>query len=251
MQQWDVIVVGTSLAESILSGAISRHAKVLHIDPASRYGASQAVVTLLDLAAQKDTVFTANIFKKEPDSDSTFDNVEEVCVDLNDQQDLKKSNEANGEIQRQKDIEELITFFATDSVRQHIITSCDISLHILMTDVQLETAKFIRSCLLENQRFNLELSTKTLLSRGEIVSLLIKAGIQGLEFKLVDSTHVYEINANQLRKVPGGKDDVFVDSSLSLLMKRRLMKFLTMVLELNNPTQDDSTKIWTGKNMMR
>ncbi|KAI0244383.1 hypothetical protein L0F63_003488 [Massospora cicadina] len=48
-----------------------------------------------------------------------------------------------------------------------------------------------------------------------------------LEFKLVNQTQVCW--ADGLRKVPLSKEDVFVDQQLSLIDKRKLMKFLTFV----------------------
>lgn len=65
-------------------------------------------------------------------------------------------------------------------------------------------------------------------SRGALVSTLISSDVSKyVSFRLLDGVSIWEDGA--ARRVPGGKEDVFKDKSVSLLDKRRLMKALLFI----------------------
>jgi RAB protein geranylgeranyltransferase component A len=98
--------------------------------------------------------------------------------------------------------------------------------------MQMQKASIIQRILERNRRFCLELLPMVLFSRGAMVELVANSGVgPSLEFQLVKSLYVFE--DKKLVKVPGSKEDVFADSSISLIDKRRLMKFFTFASEVN------------------
>lgn len=92
-----------------------------------------------------------------------------------------------------------------------------------------------------SRHYCIELTIKKLLANGAFTRVVINSGIHNyLEFKLVNQTQVCW--ADTLRKVPLTKEDVFVDQQLSLIDKRKLMKFLTFV---NHYTEQP--EVWEAK----
>lgn len=71
---------------------------------------------------------------------------------------------------------------------------------------------------------------KLLGTRDALVETLIRSGVgRYLEFKSVDD--IYILDDNSLVKVPSSKEDVFTNKSVSLIEKRKLMKFLTFAMD--------------------
>jgi len=67
--------------------------------------------------------------------------------------------------------------------------------------------------------------------RGPLVELLISSDVgRYLEYKALERVYTEEADGTFL-KVPFSKEDVFLSSSVSVVDKRRLMKFLTFCLE--------------------
>ncbi|KAJ1546785.1 hypothetical protein HK405_006860, partial [Cladochytrium tenue] len=87
-------------------------------------------------------------------------------------------------------------------------------------------ADALKPLLKDDRKFALEICPKLLFSAGDVVQLLIKSNVAHyLEFKAMETVFILE-NEN-LEKVPGSKEDVFKSESISLIDKRRLMRFLT------------------------
>ncbi|RIB16580.1 GDP dissociation inhibitor [Gigaspora rosea] len=85
----------------------------------------------------------------------------------------------------------------------------------------------------ESKRYNLDLAPKMVPCRGELIELLISSGVgRYLEFKAMDKTYIY--SADTFDKVPCSKEDVFTNQSISLIEKRKLMRFLTFALDYTN-----------------
>lgn len=67
-----------------------------------------------------------------------------------------------------------------------------------------------------------------LLSAGAAVEALVASGAhQYLDFKASSGTYMLSASARSLRRVPGGRADVFEDTALSVGEKRALMRLLT------------------------
>jgi RAB protein geranylgeranyltransferase component A len=66
-----------------------------------------------------------------------------------------------------------------------------------------------------------------MVSRGTLVSTLISSDVaKYVGFRLLDGVSVWDAASDSPRRVPGSKEDVFRDKSISLPEKRKLMKAL-------------------------
>ncbi|XP_075692723.1 rab proteins geranylgeranyltransferase component A 1 isoform X2 [Rhinoderma darwinii] len=82
----------------------------------------------------------------------------------------------------------------------------------------------------EGRRFNIDLVSKLLYSRGLLIDLLIKSNVSRYtEFKNV--TRILTYHGGRIEQVPCSRADVFSSKQLSMIEKRTLMKFLTFCAE--------------------
>ncbi|NXD89482.1 RAE1 geranylgeranyltransferase, partial [Chaetorhynchus papuensis] len=82
----------------------------------------------------------------------------------------------------------------------------------------------------EGRRFNIDLVSKLLYSRGLLIDLLIKSNVSRYaEFK--NATRVLAFREGKVEQVPCSRADVFNSRQLSMVEKRMLMKFLTFCLD--------------------
>ncbi|KAJ7383783.1 hypothetical protein OS493_026317 [Desmophyllum pertusum] len=80
------------------------------------------------------------------------------------------------------------------------------------------------------RQFNIDISPKLLFSRGPLVEALISANISHYaEFKTVSRILTYM--DGRVEEVPCSRADVFSSSTISVVEKRMLMKFLTFCLD--------------------
>lgn len=78
----------------------------------------------------------------------------------------------------------------------------------------------------DRRRYALTLFPSLMVSRGDLVGTLISSDVSKyVGFRLLDGVSVWEDDGT-FHRVPGAKEDVFKDKSISLLDKRRLMKAL-------------------------
>ncbi|KAI4785345.1 hypothetical protein KUCAC02_037822, partial [Chaenocephalus aceratus] len=82
----------------------------------------------------------------------------------------------------------------------------------------------------EGRRFNIDLVSKLMFSRGSLVDLLIKSNVSRYaEFKNV--TRILTYRQGRVEQVPCSRSDVFASRQLSVVEKRKLMRFLTSCSE--------------------
>uniref|UniRef100_A0A8C9XDM1 Rab proteins geranylgeranyltransferase component A n=1 Tax=Sander lucioperca TaxID=283035 RepID=A0A8C9XDM1_SANLU len=82
----------------------------------------------------------------------------------------------------------------------------------------------------EGRRFNIDLVSKLMYSRGSLVDLLIKSNVSRYaEFKNV--TRILTYRGGKVEQVPCSRADVFASRQLSVVEKRKLMRFLTSCVE--------------------
>ncbi|KAK2882342.1 rab proteins geranylgeranyltransferase component A 1 [Channa argus] len=82
----------------------------------------------------------------------------------------------------------------------------------------------------EGRRFNIDLVSKLMYSHGSLVDLLIKSNVSRYaEFKNV--TRILTYRHNNVEQVPCSRADVFASRQLSVVEKRKLMRFLTSCVE--------------------
>jgi RAB protein geranylgeranyltransferase component A len=84
------------------------------------------------------------------------------------------------------------------------------------------------------RQYSLSLFPTVLPARGDLIETLIEEDVgKYVNFRLVDGVAIHQAaspgeasSTRSWKRVPAGKDQIFKDSSLSLLEKRRLMKFI-------------------------
>ncbi|KAM6061724.1 rab proteins geranylgeranyltransferase component A 1 isoform 2-T2 [Chlamydotis macqueenii] len=82
----------------------------------------------------------------------------------------------------------------------------------------------------EGRRFNIDLVSKLLYSRGLLIDLLIKSNVSRYaEFK--NATRILAYREGKVEQVPCSRADVFNSRQLTMVEKRMLMKFLTFCLD--------------------
>jgi len=81
----------------------------------------------------------------------------------------------------------------------------------------------------QGRQYSICLRPTVIPSVGPMITALIGSGVSKYSgFRLVESVSVYE-SPGKVRSVPGSKEDIFQSKEITLIEKRRLMRFLTFV----------------------
>ncbi|KPJ00996.1 Rab proteins geranylgeranyltransferase component A [Papilio xuthus] len=204
---FQVIVVGTGMVESIVAAACSRiHKNVLHLDSSDHYGGLWASYNFDGL--QK--------FIKEVNSDPE----KQVQVyNLREQWYIEKespSEEEKGEAKEDGKTEPSKKIWSQASFAA------------------------------EYRKFNIDMTPKLLFSRGPLVELLISSNIaRYAEFRCV--TRVLTWLDDHLVPVPCSRADVFATEAVGIVEKRMLMKMLTSIVAYNEEEMNNEFKDWNDK----
>ncbi|KAF7727692.1 hypothetical protein EC973_007248 [Apophysomyces ossiformis] len=237
---FDIIVLGTGLVESIIAGALARAGKkVLHLDVNAHYGGQWSVFGFRELLSWH------NDMQIPPCANgSTIDysasnkrNFKNVVFQLHSQ-----PNQEAIELDPTKDL--------SKTLQSYLPTLCQSESDLLKEalEKEIETLKentnitesvsklrVLAAALKETRSYNLDLAPKYLACQGEMIEALIRSGVgQYLEFKGVEDIFIFDKEEGQLQKVPGSKEDVFVNKKLTLVDKRKLMKFLTYAMKFQD-----------------
>ncbi|XP_031838052.1 rab escort protein [Nomia melanderi] len=237
--EYDVIVVGTGMTESIVAAAASRIGKkVLHLDSNEYYGGLWATFNfdglqkwIEDLKISKNNTKDVTGIDLEPeekflkasDQYSTVENIEETWY---------ISNEADLPVVSSKDTQTDSTGEGSGSGDE----KADEDKVDKKENVKHWSIDRIRK---EYRKFNIDLAPKLLFARGELVELLISSNISRYaEFRSV--SRVATFMDGKLTQVPCSRTDVFANKTVSLVEKRMLMKLLTscMVQGADSPEFD-------------
>ncbi|KAI9304014.1 GDP dissociation inhibitor-domain-containing protein [Cunninghamella echinulata] len=261
---FDIIVVGTGLIESIVAGSLARSGKkVLHLDSNKQYGSNWSAFNIKHLIeweqdlkknaqtlSKKDTnyidyttTYKQNFKEVELLFNKDNSNIESITLDTSILPDTNEttlyqaikdtfdnfinttspslpSSERNDYIQPFLDT---LTEKAMKEEQQNG-GIYDLTAYILQLKTLLHTLK-------QSRFYNVDTTPKILPSRGDLVEILIKSGVgRYMEFKSVDDMFIFDVDTQKLEKVPGSKEDIFVNKSISLIDKRKLMKFLTFTM---------------------
>ncbi|XP_013185681.2 rab proteins geranylgeranyltransferase component A 1 [Amyelois transitella] len=206
---FQVIVIGTGMVESIVAAACSRIGKnVLHLDSSDHYGGLWASYNFEGL--QK--------FLKEVNADpkrqpQVYNLTEKWYIEKESPQEEIKEGEEN------------------------------------KTDDSKAEAKKVWSqatFAAEYRKFNIDMTPKLLFSRGPLVELLISSNIaRYAEFRCV--TRVLTWLDDRLVPVPCSRADVFATEAVSIIEKRMLMKMLTSIVGYNEEEMNNEFKDWNDK----
>ncbi|KAG2212622.1 hypothetical protein INT47_000598 [Mucor saturninus] len=219
---FDYIVLGTGLIESILAGSLARAGKkILHLDSQQSYGGNWRVFGFRELV-------------------QWFVDMKKVMGESLIEGDLSVDYERNY-ASNFRNVE--LNLFAKN-VSEEDTTTEDLCAKISDTDKDLFKSffkdsskatvemKLFTELLKTSRSYNLDSTPKLLGSRDSMVETLITSGVgRYLEFKSVDDIYIYEQASNTLEKVPSSKEDVFTNKSISLVEKRKLMKFFTFAMD--------------------
>ncbi|KAH7875878.1 GDP dissociation inhibitor-domain-containing protein [Lentinula edodes] len=78
----------------------------------------------------------------------------------------------------------------------------------------------------DSRQYSISLSPSVIPATGPLISSLVASGVSRYGgFRLVEHVAVYSSD-HKVKTVPGSKEDIFKDKTISLLDKRRLMRFL-------------------------
>ncbi|XP_035734550.1 rab proteins geranylgeranyltransferase component A 1-like [Vespa mandarinia] len=228
--EYDVVVVGTGMTESIVAAAASRIGKkVLHLDSNEYYGGLWATFNfdglqkwIEDLKTAKNNTRDAKIdledgqiFLKASDQYSAVENIEETWY---------ISNDADLPVLSSKDTQ---TDGIGDSANNEGTEKTDEDNTEKKEIVKHWSIDRIKK---EYRRFNIDLAPKLLFARGKLVELLISSNIaRYAEFRAVSRVATYM--DGKLTQVPCSRADVFANKTVSVVEKRMLMQLLTSCME--------------------
>ncbi|KAF1806920.1 GDP dissociation inhibitor [Mucor lusitanicus] len=245
---FDYIVLGTGLIESILAGSLARVGKkVLHLDSHQNYGGNWSVFGFRELVQwylERTKDSTAEIKEGDLSIDyecnyaSNFKNVE---LQVYNPSPASTEGDNASSVTEAGSYKELIpkTSFSQD---QQLVDAYFTDLTAENISEKLPQINTFVELLNKSRSYNLDTTPKLLGTREDLVETLIRSGVgRYLEFKNVDDIFIFDKASRVLEKVPSSKEDVFTNKSVSLIEKRKLMKFLTFAMELNE--QQDSNPL--------
>ncbi|CAH0560562.1 unnamed protein product [Brassicogethes aeneus] len=203
---FDVVVVGTGIIESIISAAASRIGKtVLHVDSNNFYGGLSSSFNL-------ESFLKLNIEKRKS-----------ICMEhssLNDTETFFPINNSDftlDEVTHQWNITNKNKNYSDEenSAQEDIIAK------------EICAKKWLKDDLLkESRKFNIDLTPKVQYARGDFIELLISSNIARYsEYRSI--TRVLTWFNNTLEVVPCSRSDIFANNKISIIEKRILMKFFT------------------------
>ncbi|KAJ1896732.1 hypothetical protein LPJ66_003819 [Kickxella alabastrina] len=225
-EEFDVVVLGTGLIESIIASDIAAaDRKVLHIDRNPYYGGNFACFSL------------SSFFQ--------------WAVQHRDVRQTPRVEVILGDASQQSS-----STLVIDRALSSIDVPCTSASFLLQalepysTGGQYfdsERCKALLERLVANDRkYSIELAPKLSLCRGDMIDLLVDMGIgEYVQFKGLE--HNYLVRNGVLERVPDSKEDIFASKSLSLIEKRKLMRLMTVISDdddcdklLDEATQDSS-----------
>ena len=91
--------------------------------------------------------------------------------------------------------------------------------------------------LASSRRYNLDITAKVCLSRGELVDLLVQSNVaRYLEFRAIGSTLMHVGTA--VREVPASRQTLMLSKTIPVKDKRQLMKFLQLAATYTQETPE-------------
>nr|XP_034491219.1 rab proteins geranylgeranyltransferase component A 1 [Marmota flaviventris] len=292
--EFDVIVIGTGLPESIIAAACSRSGqRVLHVDSRNYYGGNWASFSFSGLLSwlkeyqeNNDIVIDSSLWQEQileneeaialSRKDKTIQHVEVFCYAS---QDLHEYVEEAGALKKNHacvtpvDSSKAADFACLPTEDESLSTeSCEVPAEqtpssdpestLEVNDAEATGEKENHSddktseektnenvptaedtaeqpkknqitysqIVKEGRRFNIDLVSKLLYSRGMLIDLLIKSNVSRYaEFKNI--TRILAFREGRVEQVPCSRADVFNSKQLTMVEKRMLMKFLTFCME--------------------
>ncbi|XP_053702914.1 rab proteins geranylgeranyltransferase component A 1 [Synchiropus splendidus] len=262
--EFDVVILGTGLAESVVGAACSRVGqKVLHLDRKTYYASNWASFTFNGLLTwiqqqqenpppeeRQDLSGLLEegeelIYLNNSDSPSVS-NLQVFCYaseeDEEEEEEAQKTTEETGEVK----LESGDAVSGPEEETEEKVDESDDKQDEEPSEDAPEPPKQPESpkkkkisyaqLVKEGRRFNIDLVSKLMYSRGALVDLLIKSNVSRYaEFKNV--TRILTYRNGSVEQVPCSRADVFASRQLSMVEKRKLMRFLTSCMEESEEQQ--------------
>ncbi|XP_034034118.1 rab proteins geranylgeranyltransferase component A 1 [Thalassophryne amazonica] len=252
---FDVVVLGTGLAESVVAAACARVGqRVLHVDRRSYYAANWASFNfsgLLTWIQQHQEACEADLVQ---DWSSLLEDGEEI-ISLSNSSSASISNVQVFCYTSEEDEEDEVQTPAAASTTEEAADDdgslksdlpadpCEVEQKdaregqgegscVSPAESQSEPTRKISYAKLvkEGRQFNIDLVSKLIFSRGSLVNLLIKSNVSRYaEFKNI--TRILTYHRGNIEQVPCSRADVFANRQLSVIEKRKLMRFLSSCVE--------------------
>ncbi|XP_028839582.1 rab proteins geranylgeranyltransferase component A 1 [Denticeps clupeoides] len=278
--EFDVVILGTGLTESVVAAACSRVGqRVLHVDRRNYYAGNWASFTfngLLSWIEEYKAQQEATSPEAEPGwrdkleegeealtlntVDNFISNIEIFCYvsQEDDEEEEEKSEVAPPTSAQSDELEENGTKEITTTMDEALEQQGHEGPEDKETDeacqspqeeeppvdhnqseptVDVKKKISYAKLLKEGRRFNIDLVSKLMYSRGALVDLLIKSNVSRYaEFKNVNRILTYR--NGKVEQVPCSRADVFSSKQLTMVEKRMLMKFLTFCLDFEQHPEE-------------
>lgn len=257
--EYDLVVIGTGLCESIVATACSRIGKkVLHLDPNDYYGDQWTSFTLSQLAEwaqshqQAKPIGVVNTLgngdpQQEQQLQQEFSQEPTDQINLN----TRRSNNHNSNLRLSLS---RVNLTAGEMIYPweegtKLISNMEVNSYVLNEEPAPqekspeemgeddeeddETELWTWSRLSSERNWGIDLVPRLLYSRGSMVNLLVSSNIcRYLSFRSIERILSCLPGTDELMDVPCTRQDIFNDSYTSLIEKRVLMRFITLCLEL-------------------
>ncbi|KAI4462518.1 rab gdp-dissociation inhibitor [Holotrichia oblita] len=216
--EFDIIIVGTGIVESILSAAASRIGKtVLHIDSQDYYGGFWASFNLEQIDKLCERNRNANI-------DLASD------VQLNEGERLIKIGNNNFDLKNASQKWNIPEKLESKNIENVDGDKCDSTENEADNGVGVEEVWTQEKLLQDSRKFNIDIAPKLQFARGDFVELLISSNIARYsEYRSVSRVLTW-LNG-ELEVVPCSRSDVFSNPKVSVIEKRMLMKLLSACMD--------------------
>ncbi|CAL8462001.1 g1532 [Coccomyxa elongata] len=199
--EFDLIVIGTGLQESLIAAAASKREKsVLHLDPAGYYGSQWTSFQL----------------------DQFLDWSKSHGCDTSEASDNGIGSQQTSTLKNTAEEESFLEVPISNDPGTY-------------TNVEVQRAEGAE--LGPSKEYNIDVAPRVVHCAGSLINALLDAGAQNyLEFKLLQQSYVWR--EGRYVRVPASRADIFKDRSLSPVDKRALMRFLQKAQQsfLGQPT---------------
>ncbi|XP_015788928.1 rab proteins geranylgeranyltransferase component A [Tetranychus urticae] len=255
--EYDLVVIGTGLTESIVATACSRIGKkVLHLDPNDYYGDLWTSFTFpqLDDWARRHVQLAGG--KNLPDNGSQHQQQQQFQSQHNHDQNnpsekvnnqtsnigisLSKVNLTAGEmvypwesgINLISNVEP-VSYMINEAPEKQDLDKATEEEEEDVEEADDETEPWTFEKLSTERNWGIDLVPRLLYSRGAMVNLLVSSNIcRYLSFRSIERILSCLPGTDELMDVPCTRQDIFNDSYTSLIEKRVLMRFIQLCLEL-------------------
>ena len=254
---FDVIVIGTGLEESIVAAAVARNGhSILHIDTKDYYGGAWSAFTFtalqnwiksenklpeVDREKLKELLKDGEKLSWMCADDSVITNVKEQWFVPEDNEPIVDVVPVESEKKQEENEEDNSDTTPAPAEVSDQVNPANPD-EAGDEDKQEKTAEskpashhgrklksWTKTAILKERNFNLDLTPRLLYSIGSMVDLLIQSNISRYtEFKAV--SRVMTVLNGELESVPSSRADVFATKHVSVVEKRILMKFIQTVI---------------------